>query len=756
MTSRLAALTLFLACSLPGQESYGQGQLLFQGSYLGGSAGYNFPNTTGAGFRFDTFLPRIGLLSGSLEGYGRGRDGLGLGENFLRLSGVAWGKRHWEFGGGDFSIPLAGVEYPLRNLWLPELNVLGFRLAAEGRRRRYEIFGGAATLFNGFRVPLRVRVPQRVFGASVHQKLTERWEASFRMLHFATTPDKLIDFRRFFTPLNRRYMSVRSLTAQTHYKPLDKLQVFGEATLSAAERPPPIAGRPSQPLSVTTGLAWESQRWTASASYARQSTSYLPAMGLYLGDREGPFSEISYRLLKRFSIRASASKSRNNLERNPRHPTFSSRTSGAGASLDLPAGIHLSAQFTDLDFTSDSEESGRRQTDNQQLVFTAVHTLGRNSARLSFQNLRFDQRGALIGGNRLRSWDFQDSYRLGRLSFGAAVRLQNSYSTHSGQAEQRNSIFFRWFGSAAFGRWGAHANIERGNDLTNQTVFAINAFNISTAGVSAKITKNWSIQADAMRSTQTTELNPQSIFVLSQGGPAPFTSAFFPSGQWSLFVRASRQLRWGTRPPSAVFDNGSIRPRVPLVGRISGYVWNGQEEKRVPVSGITISLNGEQSAITDSKGRYVFQKVAQGARRVDLDIQRLPAHYDPAGLIHQFLDVRPTETSRADFHIVSLAWFEGRVKDSEQLTLENILVRLRPGDRYTTAESDGSFSFHNLPLGEYEASIDPSHLPGEVVILSQPTVPVNLFDGSDAPFVSFELGVRREKKKIRHIEIPDG
>ena len=754
MTWRLAVAALFLAYSLPGQESYGEGQLTFQGSYLGGSA-QNFPDATGAGFRFNTFLPRIGLLSGSLEGYGRA-VGLGVGENFLRLSGVAWGKRHWEFGGGDFSIPLAGVEYPLGNLWLPELNVLGFRVGAEGRRRRYEIFAGAATLFNGFRVPLRVRVPQRVFGASVHQKLTERWEASFRLLHFGTAPDKLMDFRRFFTPLNRRYMSVRSLTAQTHYKPLDKLQVFGEATLSAAERPPPIAGGPSQPLSMTTGLAWESERWTASASYARQSTSYLPAMGLYLGDREGPFSEISYRLLKRFSVRASASKSRNNLERNPRHPTFSSRTGSAGASLDLPAGIHLSAQFTDMDFMSDSEESGRRQTDNQQLVFTAVQTLGRNSARLSFQDLKLDQRGALVGANRLRSWEFEDSYRLGRLSFGAAARLQKSYSTQSGQAEQRDSIFFRWFGSAAFGRWGAHANIERGNDLTNQTVFAMNAFNISTAGVSARITKNWSIQADAMRSTQTTELNPQSIFVLSQGGRGPLTGAFFPTGQWSLFVRASRQLRWGTQPPSAVFDNGPIRSRVPLVGRISGYVWNGQEEKRVPVPGITISLNGEQSAITDSKGRYVFQKVAQGARRVDLHIERLPAHYNPAGSIHQFVDVRPTETSRADFHIVSLAWFEGRVRDSEQLRLENVVVRLRPGDRYTTAESDGSFSFHNLPLGEYEASIDHSQLPGNVVILSKRTVPVSLFDGSETPFVSFELGVRREKKKIRHIEIPGG
>ena len=86
------------------------------------------------------------------------------------------------------------------------------------------------------------------------------------------------------------------------------------------------------------------------------------------------------------------------------------------------------------------------------------------------------------------------------------------------------------------------------------------------------------------------------------------------------------------------------------------------------------------------------------------------------------------------------------MRDSEQLRLENVVVRLRPGDRYTTAESDGSFSFHNLPLGEYEVSIDPSELPGEVVILSKRTVPVSLFDGSEAPFVSFQLGVRTAER----------
>ena len=69
----------------------------------------------------------------------------------------------------------------------------------------------------------------------------------------------------------------------------------------------------------------------------------------------------------------------------------------------------------------------------------------------------------------------------------------------------------------------------------------MNAFSISTAGVSAKTTKNWSIQADAMRSTQTTELNPQSIFVLSQGGRGPLTSALFPtaSGPCSFELRGT-------------------------------------------------------------------------------------------------------------------------------------------------------------------------------------------------------------------------
>ena len=748
-----AVIVLLLPSLLSGQTSYGQGQLIFRGSYLARS-GQNFTGITGAGFRFNTFLPHVGMLSASLDNYSM-RGGLGLGENYLRLSGVAWGKRHWDFGGGDFSVPLASDDYPLTHLWLPHLRLRGFRVATESKNRRYEIFGGSQTIFHGFRVPLRVSTPQQILGASLRQTLSEGWTASLRFLEFSTAPDEFSNpASNLFTSLNRRFTSARSLTAQTTYKPTTKLRLFGEATLSTTKRPLSTSPVTEQPLSLTTGLAWKSERLTARASFARQSTSYLPALGLFLGDRQGPFARIRYRLSKRFSITSSASSYRNNLERNPRYPTFSRRSSSIGATADLPASLHLSAQLTDIDFTSQSPYSGNRETDNQQLILSAVQTHGPNRARLSFQNLAFNQRRAHLASHRLRSWEFEDSYRLGRrLTLGAATRFQKSFLAQHSTPEYRNSLFFRYFGSASLGRFGAHANFQHGADLINETIFATNAFNVSTAGLSARIAKRWTLRADAMRYRRTTELNPESIFILGQTATHPLVTAFPSTGQWTFFFRLSKNLRWGTAPRDT--DNPMDR-RVPLSGRIVGYVWNGQQEKRVPVSGITISLNGEQSAITDSKGRYVFQKVPQGARRVDLHIARLPAHYDPAGLIHQFLHVRPTETSRADFHIVSLAWFEGRVKDSEQLTLENVLVRLRPGDRYTTAESDGSFSFHNLPLGEYEASIDPSHLPGEVVILSQPTVPVNLFDRSDAPFVNFELGVRREKKRIRHIEIPDG
>ena len=453
MTRRVAALILLLACSLRGQEPYGEGTVLLQGSYLGGSQ-HNFPAATGAAFRFRSFYPRIGLFTGSLEGYGR-RVGLGAGANYLRLSGVAWGRHHWDFGGGDFSIPLAGVEYPLQNLWLPKLNVLGARVGMEGRRRRYELYGGTGTLLNGFRVPLHFQVPQQVFGAALHQQFSDRWTASVRLLQLQSTPDNLMNFERYSVPINHRFTSVRSLTAQTHYRPLDQLQLFGEVAVSATSRPAAIADVPSKPLSMTIGVDWQAKRWTANASYARQSTSYLPAMGLFLGDREGPFGAISYEILEGFSVRSSASVTRNNLERDSSNPMFLSRTGNVGASLALPAGFHLSAQMTDMYFMSETEESGRTQTDNQQLIFTAVHTLGRNRTRLSFQAFEFKQLGAHVETNRLRSWELEDNYHLGRISLGAAVRFQQSRQLHTEQSEQRDSVFFRLSGTASHGRWSA-------------------------------------------------------------------------------------------------------------------------------------------------------------------------------------------------------------------------------------------------------------------------------------------------------------
>ena len=77
-----------------------------------------------------------------------------------------------------------------------------------------------------------------------------------------------------------------------------------------------------------------------------------------------------------------------------------------------------------------------------------------------------------------------------------------------------------------------------------------------------------------------------------------------------------RQLRWGTRPPSAVFDNGPIRPRVPLVGRISGYVWNGQEEKRVPV------IYGEIQGVSERKLNYLLNKaLSVRITKIELSLQ---------------------------------------------------------------------------------------------------------------------------------------
>src|SRR5579863_453503 len=107
-------------------ETAGQAEMAFQGYYLAGS-GQPLLQTSGMAVSVKEFIPRLGLLDSSAEGYGS--NGFRSGTSFIGLEQVPLWGWHWDFVGGDFRLAANLVENPFLNVYTPEISGRGVRVA---------------------------------------------------------------------------------------------------------------------------------------------------------------------------------------------------------------------------------------------------------------------------------------------------------------------------------------------------------------------------------------------------------------------------------------------------------------------------------------------------------------------------------------------------------------------------------------------------------------------------------------------------
>src|ERR1700730_18287943 len=99
MDKRLPVLCLITllgadaTCAPADSEPGGQGEIAFQGYYLGTDSS-PLIDITGVAANFRTFFPGLGLLSGNLETYG-GEGKFRAGDNYLELNGATWYGHRW-------------------------------------------------------------------------------------------------------------------------------------------------------------------------------------------------------------------------------------------------------------------------------------------------------------------------------------------------------------------------------------------------------------------------------------------------------------------------------------------------------------------------------------------------------------------------------------------------------------------------------------------------------------------------------------
>jgi hypothetical protein len=183
---------------------------------------------------------------------------------------------------------------------------------------------------------------------------------------------------------------------------------------------------------------------------------------------------------------------------------------------------------------------------------------------------------------------------------------------------------------------------------------------------------------------------------------------------------------------------------------VEGFVMERLAEGNRPAEGVSVSIDG-RVIITDAEGRFRFPDVPEGIRKVALALHELPAEFDPGKITVSTVTVQPDKLSRADLDVIRLAFIQGKVIAPKDVPVENVVIRMLPGERYTTPDNEGNFYFYNLREGEYEVVVDKNTLPQFAVMNRIERVSVSVKVGRQPEPVSFQFEIRAPQKPVRRV-----
>src|SRR5260370_18625097 len=158
--ARLILAAAISLASIPASKAQqrGQADVGTQGYYLGGNS-QKISDISGAFMSFRDFIPDVGQIKGSIEGYGR-EGKFAAGDNYIELNGAAWAGMRWNVAGGDFRVSAGLIEIPFTNVFYPGIAGRGFRLGSHNSKRRIAFFIGDQTLLSGPPGPYRGKAPR--------------------------------------------------------------------------------------------------------------------------------------------------------------------------------------------------------------------------------------------------------------------------------------------------------------------------------------------------------------------------------------------------------------------------------------------------------------------------------------------------------------------------------------------------------------------------------------------------------------------
>src|SRR5262249_31057298 len=153
---------------------------------------------------------------------------------------------------------------------------------------------GEESLLAGPRVSYRLLVPQKVMGATFQQR-SGRLEFGARYLGLRTGDRAFAAGPKLYSMSERDVKTSNSLSLQGAYTLIDQpfsrgWKVYGEASMTGAWMVT-ASDAGQRRLSFLAGPSWETEKFSILGNYARQSSTYLPLLGYFVGDREGAYAE---------------------------------------------------------------------------------------------------------------------------------------------------------------------------------------------------------------------------------------------------------------------------------------------------------------------------------------------------------------------------------------------------------------------------------------------------------------------------------
>lgn len=682
------------------------------------------------------FIGGLGLLRVDVEGYGG--DGFRTGNVMAGLEGTPLLGWHWDFLGGDFHFSPDLPETPFTNIYTPEIAGRGVNIAMRRTNRAYRVFMGEDTVLAGPRIPFRQILPQRVIGGTVQQTFASRWVVGVRYLNLLTSPHAIAEYPSYFSP-GHLIHGANTLTFLSSYRFSENLRLYGEAGYSTVSTFTPSPS-PQKPFSFLVGPTWKTGKFSVLGNYVLQSTSYMPLLGYFAGDRKGPYVEGYYRPTGRVDLYGSASAYSNNLEKNPDVASFSSVGYSSGASLTLPWKFSAGASLTTLRLR-DTEPSPATTTisNNSQFNLNVSRPIARQHLRFSLIDMKLN---IASQPQTQRFEEIEDSFSWKHMLLDGAGRLQRS----TAPGDNRNTVFYHGAVQANFTHVSFYANLEKGSDLVNKSIFSTNSVSSEVVGLGLPLFRGWKFQAEAYESTLLTALNPENIFLFGNS-PQGLNTQLANTNQKSIYFRISKSYSWGKPLEQGGTMEQYAAVHAPLVGSLEGIVSENGLAGAQPAPNVAVILDHGRTATTDASGRYVFTDVPEGTHDIELDMEQLPADYAPGPDNRASVSVTPRVVAKTDFDVVRLANISGTVIAPKDVDLDDVVIRLVGTKSYTTPYSDGTFAFYNLPQGQCEVELDPATIPDGYMLASPGSVTVTAAGSGASTPVEFRIVVKPKAEK---------